>query len=170
MSLRAFGVRRVMSRVSSLFFISLLSFLISTLSGCISTQAEHGDAATARAQTDQEGSGIDYALYRASCEGHTDMAQLFLERGASANGERNPMVKMAYSPLQCAAKEGHVSTVALLLQHGADRTRKDMSGKTALDLARKNGHTEVVKILEDGSATPAAAPQNPPPSAAPPVY
>ena len=159
-----------MRPISFLFSGLLLSLLVSTLSGCISTQAGR-DAEKARAQADQdEGSGIDYALYRASCEGHTDMAQLFLERGASANGERNPMVKMAYNPLQCAAKEGHASTVALLLQHGADRTRKDMRGKTALDLARTNGHTEVIKILEDAPATSTAAPQKSSPSAPPPIY
>jgi uncharacterized protein len=41
--------------------------------------------------------------------------------------------------LMIASALGDASTVALLLQRGADRTRKDKDGKTALDLAANDG-------------------------------
>ena len=53
--------------------------------------------------------------------------------------------------LMMAAKRGHLKTVQLLLKNGADPSRTiqsgAMKGKTALDLARELGYTDVVNEL-----------------------
>ena len=42
---------------------------------------------------------------------------------------------------------GHVRVVRLLLEKGADAEARDKYGKTALDLAERNGKTKVVDLL-----------------------
>lgn len=53
-----------------------------------------------------------------------------------------------YTPLTLAARHGWTTVVKLLLDHGAsvELTRRD--GATALDLAKKNGHSRIVALLE----------------------
>lgn len=51
--------------------------------------------------------------------------------------------------LHCAAQKGHLDEAALLLERGANRDIKDTRGRTALELAQKYGHEEVVKLLSD---------------------
>lgn len=50
-------------------------------------------------------------------------------------------------PLHEAAKHGNVHLVQLLLHKTNDLTVRDNAGKTALDLARENGHESVINIL-----------------------
>ena len=54
------------------------------------------------------------------------------------------------TPLQAAAAAGHLEMVRLLVQHGADpRTPCLWDGrKTAVQIARENGHEEVAQELE----------------------
>jgi ankyrin repeat protein len=44
--------------------------------------------------------------------------------------------------------QGNVPMAALLLEKGADPTRKNAAGRTAVDLARENGHPEVAALVE----------------------
>ena len=46
------------------------------------------------------------------------------------------------------AAEGQIQVAQTLLLHGADKTLKDVVSETALDFARRNKHTEVVKLLD----------------------
>lgn len=50
--------------------------------------------------------------------------------------------------LMWAAAYGHESSVRLLLDQGADRSLKDLRGKTAADMAREGHHQNVVTLLE----------------------
>lgn len=50
-------------------------------------------------------------------------------------------------PLYGAAGKGHVAAVRALLEHGADPAKLTASG-TAMDIARRRGHAEVVQVLE----------------------
>ena len=50
--------------------------------------------------------------------------------------------------LMWAAGYGHESTVRLLLTQGADRSLKDLRGKTALEIARDSQRQGVVTLLE----------------------
>ena len=49
--------------------------------------------------------------------------------------------------LHRAAYSGYLASATRLLEGGADLTLRDKSGKTALDLARSMGHSEVVALL-----------------------
>ena len=47
-----------------------------------------------------------------------------------------------------AATVGNTTAAKRLLKAGADRTLLNKEGKSAVDLARENGHTAVVELLE----------------------
>ena len=90
---------------------------------------------------------------------HTDTAQALLEGGADANGHGAP-------PLVLAADRGALGVVRALLAHGADPSRRDDDGQTALDAAEDwagvhveaelvaalpgDGPVEVTRTLRDG--------------------
>ena len=54
------------------------------------------------------------------------------------------------TPLHAAAAAGHLEMVRLLVQHGADPRTPRLwdGGKTAVQIARQNGHDEVAQELE----------------------
>ncbi|KAG2503012.1 hypothetical protein JM18_009682 [Phytophthora kernoviae] len=57
-----------------------------------------------------------------------------------------------YTALLCAAQNGHVDVVLLLLEQGADIEKTNGKGCTALICAAQNGHEETVRnILEKGA-------------------
>lgn len=51
------------------------------------------------------------------------------------------------SALHEGAKAGHLKIVQLLVNAGTDRTMKNGDGKTALELAQEQGHTQVAELL-----------------------
>ncbi len=50
--------------------------------------------------------------------------------------------------LMMAALFGRTDVVKLLVAHGADPTRKDLSGNTAAGLARQQGNAEMAALIE----------------------
>ena len=52
-----------------------------------------------------------------------------------------------YTALHKAAYRGSLASATRLLEGGADLTLRDNNGKTALDDARSEGHSEVVALL-----------------------
>ncbi|KAH8277667.1 hypothetical protein KR018_003294 [Drosophila ironensis] len=62
-----------------------------------------------------------------------------------------------WTALMMAACEGAAEAVAFLLRKGADPKTQDKSGNTALTLARRKGHLEIVALLEE-----ALSPDDPP--------
>jgi hypothetical protein len=68
---------------------------------------------------------------------------------ASPNGK---MVVMDGTPLMLAAFMGRLEFARTLLRHGAKVDATDEYGNTALTLAQKNGHTEIVTLLRKAGA------------------
>ena len=48
-----------------------------------------------------------------------------------------------------ACQGGHADTVKMLIEQGADVKAKNKEGKTSLQWARANGHTDVERLLEE---------------------
>lgn len=61
------------------------------------------------------------------------------------NGEQPETGSMDVTPLHCAARWGHSDIVKLLLEAGADITAKTSNGKTPIELAAANSHTDIVR-------------------------
>jgi len=88
-------------------------------------------------------------LIMAAREGHEKIVQLLLDRGASIDqiveGDENALIQ--------ASASGEIVVVKLLVSRGADVNARAWSGgskgewRTALMLARRNGHNAVVEFL-----------------------
>jgi len=106
------------------------------------------------------------AVVAAANEGHDAVVELLIKRGAEINityeeGEvfesgldmgKTRLPAFGSSALNFASERGHVSTVKLLLAHGADAAWFNTLGHTPLNNAVANGHSGVVAaLLEAGS-------------------
>ena len=60
--------------------------------------------------------------------------------------------KRGFTPLHCAAKGGHASTVKFLIKMGADINAADNHGWRPLHDAARAGHTDILKILINAGA------------------
>lgn len=97
---------------------------------------------------------LNGALVTATMRGPTEAVRLLLEHGADPNasprvgpfGHLTPLMGAAYSATIGA------DAVKLLLQKGADAKAKTSNGITALSLARKAGHAEIIELLEKAGA------------------
>ena len=113
---------------------------------------QEGQVDAARLLLDN-GAAVDWAtedgrtpLYVACYEGHVDAARLLLEKGAEVNRAQN----QGATPLFIACCAGYVDTARLLLEKGAevDRATNTPRGRTPLDIAKEEGHSAVVALLE----------------------
>jgi hypothetical protein len=73
------------------------------------------------------------------------IARLLLNGGAKVNSTDS----FGRTPLMVAAQTGSVEGIKLLLSEGADATKKDESGESALDYA---GDTEIKRLLQRAGA------------------
>jgi len=89
------------------------------------------------------------ALMYAVVAGHNDIVQVLLTHGADVNAREN---KVGFTALMGAAYNGQTNAVQALVAHGADVNAKNNDGDTALMLAKKKGHKEIVRILKEAGA------------------
>ena len=112
------------------------------------------------------------ALFMASQNGHSQVVKMLLDNGADVNCKTS---NGGWTPLIIASQNGHTAVVKLLLEKGADVDAKASFGKrgiavvevtddgkqqskpqsvfvTALGQAKKNGHQDIVEILEKAGA------------------
>jgi ankyrin repeat protein len=82
-------------------------------------------------------------LHVACFNGHIQVTELLLRRGANANS----VSKHGWSPIQIAAEVGQAETVKMLKNHGAETNVAGNSGETPLHLAAVHGHASVVQLL-----------------------
>jgi ankyrin repeat protein len=163
--------------------VLFLAVLLSALPGCeypLYVPVSRGDLQRVRTLLDQgHRENIDPIFSGQVCEGHTEMAQLLLERGGANVNVANRDIKgfWGYSALQCAALKGNAEMVSLLLSHGDNPDYKGKPGMTARELAKKKGQAAIVRLLDDAQAATTATPPQPPapaPSKAesppPPIY
>jgi ankyrin repeat protein len=79
------------------------------------------------------------ALVHASMQGHTDVVRLLLTQVDRVEGKN--------AALCFAARHGHLATVTLLLDAGADMQAKGRLGKTPLQEACDTGQPRVIQLL-----------------------
>jgi ankyrin repeat protein len=84
------------------------------------------------------------SLIEAAKIGDVEAATRFLVRGDHVDDYQRVEIK---TPLNWAAHNGHLETVRLLLDHGAQLGATDRSVRTPLMNAALMGHVEVVKLL-----------------------
>ena len=83
------------------------------------------------------------ALHYAATVGNNDIVQLLLDRSAYIDAESPNQT----TPIMMAARGGHILTVKLLLDEGADVTLKNGAGMTAIDFAKAGGFNDIVEGL-----------------------
>jgi len=85
-------------------------------------------------------------LHLASHYGQPAVVRRLIEAGADINSiAENPL---ANTPVHTAVVAGQAECVTALLAHGPDLSLKDATGMTALDLAKKNGASEIITLIE----------------------
>ena len=67
---------------------------------------------------------------------------------ALTNVTYNMKTKKGWSSLICAADEGNVDCLSLLLENGADKNRKDFEEKTPEEVAREMGHFAIAELVQ----------------------
>jgi len=87
------------------------------------------------------------AMVYAAGEGHTEVVMTLVGAGMAPND----VYANDLTPLMWAAGFGKTATVRALLAAGADASRKDNRGKTAADMAREQGFSETVAVLQAAS-------------------
>jgi ankyrin repeat protein len=83
------------------------------------------------------------ALHYAAAVGNNEIVRILLDRSAYVDAESPNKT----TPIMMAARGGHIYTVKLLLDEGADATLKNDLGMTAIDFARKYEHQDIVEGL-----------------------
>jgi ankyrin repeat protein len=96
-----------------------------------------------------EGWGRVSALDVAAMNGHVDVIELLLKRGANVN----IVDKDGYTPLMTAALHFKNDAIKVLVASSADVRRADgMWGNTPLHVAAENGDLDIVKLLLERGA------------------
>lgn len=88
-------------------------------------------------------------LYRCAKEGRWEEIQQLLTRGHDVNQR---YWKHASTALHCAAREGHINSVRVLVVGGAEIDSKTRDGRTPLLMAAENGHSDVCRYLIERGA------------------
>jgi ankyrin repeat protein len=83
------------------------------------------------------------ALHYAAASGDDEITQLLLEHHAYIDAE----ALAKFTPLMMAAREGHESTAALLLEAGADPTLKNTEDMTALQIAERADKPRIAALI-----------------------
>jgi ankyrin repeat protein len=86
---------------------------------------------------------LDKALNIASKNGHIDIVQLLIGKGADVNAQ----LSSDGSAIEAASAHGHIDIVQLLIGKGVDVKAQDSSGVSAIYAASAGGHIDIVQLL-----------------------
>ncbi len=117
----------------------ILTALLLLLSGCQQTPE--------RARKELAELGVEfspYSFHQSVRNGDAVVVELFLTAGMNPDLDD---VNSELTPLRQATLKNHLAVVRVLLDWGAEINAQDSNGKTALDLATEQGHTEMVRLL-----------------------
>jgi Ankyrin repeats (3 copies)/Ankyrin repeat len=89
----------------------------------------------------------NYPLSVAVKRGNVEIVKLLLKKGAGAH--INDTDDLGETALMHAAKRNFPEVVALLLENGAFSGIENENGKTARELAMKDGHKDVIAVLDE---------------------
>ena len=78
--------------------------------------------------------------------GHTEIVSLMLASGVDVNARTSQIAGATL--LHVAAHRGDQEIVALLLKQGGNKFARMTSGERPVDLARQQGHTALIPLLE----------------------
>jgi ankyrin repeat protein len=106
--------------------------------------AEHIDVTALSLENHPSQDYINIALRHATKQGHLDVEELLLNRGADPNFKSR--LFGGATPLHLAAKGGYTNIVKLLLTRGANPNIRNNDGKTPINVAR----TKAIKDLIQG--------------------
>ena len=122
----------------------------------IHTHVRDGDLAGVQAYLD---AGVDInardengstPLHWAALEGHKDIVELLINRGAEVNATSEIG---GWTPLHMAASKNHIQVVSFLIKKGADEDAKAIiGGWTPLHWAASEDYDQIVKLLIDNGA------------------
>lgn len=90
------------------------------------------------------------SLCRAAAEG--DVAEIRRLLAGGAPVDRVESAPPRWTPLMTAASHGHVEAVRVLLDAGANPNIEDLDGFTAVTLAGRGAHWDVVELLAERGA------------------
>ena len=109
--------------------------------------AAHGHTRLARLLL-EAGASLNAPLHFAASNGHAHIVQLLLEFGAAIDSEGPE----GMTPLHSAAFRGHVKLARVLLDRGAQLEAMNLQGQRPLHVAASGGHLETVRLLLDYGA------------------
>lgn len=84
------------------------------------------------------------AIHAAVAGKNMDIVRAVIAAGADVNAAQ----QAGFRPIHEAGTSGKRELAELLLKHGADPTLKNDEGKSAIDLARDKGHTDLASWME----------------------
>jgi ankyrin repeat protein len=107
----------------------------------------------AKADVNAQGKCGKTALMNASACGHIETVRTLLDVddidvNAQDRWGKTALMGITSTPIEPDASSLYLMCAIDLLKAGADITLTNKEGKTALDLARKNGNTEIVQLFE----------------------
>ena len=89
--------------------------------------------------------GTESPLLSAIGEGHADVAEMLINKGADVNARTARLSRNSLHALAAHLPDGRLAE--LLIQHGADVNATDADGRTPLAVAVKDGHAAVAEVL-----------------------
>jgi len=91
----------------------------------------------------------DLMIYNVAMQGSSDLLQKLTDLGMGVNSFNHK----GYTPLMLAASFGKLENVKILVKAGANIQIENKKGQTSLDLAKEEGHKEIIDYLQSLSGS-----------------